>query len=165
MDKHPVEAGTDYRIPHLEIVVLQKDTVLLAFQQLQGFIIIGGSQQDFEEYLVDFLCCFLVNGLVRNQHSAERGNRIGRQSIPIGFEQARTDGQAASVVVLQYSESRFGPEILHQSQGRIDIEQVVVRNLLAVQLLETFVERTVESTFLMRVLAIAQRSGIGWNPA
>ena len=146
-------------------MVLQQDAVLLAFQQFQGFFIVGRCQQDLKEDLVDFFCRSLVNGLVRNQHSAERGNRIGRQGILIGFEQARTDGQAASVVMFQYSESRFGSEILHQSQGRIDIEQVVVGNLLAVQLFEAFVERTVESAFLMRILAIAQRGGVGRDSA
>lgn len=52
-------------------------------------------------------------------------------------------------------------ELADQTHGRVDVEEVVVRDFLAVELLEQPVQIAVERGGLMRVLAVAQRRALG----
>ena len=56
--------------------------------------------------------------------------------------------------MLQDSESRI-LEFVNQVNGSIDVEQVVIRDFLTVNLVEHSIQIAIEITFLMRILAIA----------
>jgi len=61
--------------------------------------------------------------------------------------------------VFQNSKCRF-VEIVDERNGCVDVQQVVVRNFLALQLFEHFVEVTVEIPSLVRVFTVTQALGI-----
>ena len=57
--------------------------------------------------------------------------------------------------MLQDGECQF-VEFIDQIYSRVDVEQVVVRNLLTMQLVEHIVELAIELGSLMRVFTVAQ---------
>ena len=71
--------------------------------------------------------------------------------------QGRGQGHAAGIGMLQDGHGRLVLEFIDQGYGRIHVYQVVIRQLLAVQLVEELVELAIEYAFLVGVLAIAQR--------
>ena len=60
--------------------------------------------------------------------------------------------------MLQDRECQF-IKLINQTYCGINVQQVVVRDLLSVDLLEHLVELTIELTCLVRILAIAQVHG------
>ena len=58
--------------------------------------------------------------------------------------------------MLQDGERRVVSEFVDEVNGRIDVQQVVVGDFLAVDLVEHLVQIAVEISFLMGVLAITQ---------
>src|SRR5690606_30753067 len=91
------------------------------------------------------------------QHSAESRNRVSCQGILIGLEQGLPLCESAGVVVLEDGEGGgFILKLVHQVHGSIHVQQVVVRELFSVKLVEHLAEVSEEITLLMRVLAITQ---------
>ena len=101
----------------------------------------------------------LVDRTVGDEHTADSRYGVAGQGIFPSLEQRVARGQTAGVVVFQNGES--GPvKFRNQRNGGIDVEQVVVRNLLAVELLEHLVEVAIEYTLLVGILAVAQHLGV-----
>src|SRR5262249_31905839 len=103
----------------------------------------------------------LVHLAVEGQHAAVGAKWITFVSLPERLFERGADGRAAGVVVLDDDASRLG-ELAHQAERAVEVEDVVERQLLAVQHLcggDTGVLRRgidVERGLLVRVLAVAQ---------
>ena len=115
------------------------------------------SHDDLDKEFVNFFSGFLVNGTVAHQHTAKSRNGITGKGSQIGFFDGRTASQTAGVVVLKDSESRR-VEFTKQVKSSIQVKQVVVRQLLAMELLKHRIQVAIKSALLVRVLAISQRS-------
>ena len=74
-----------------------------------------------------------VDHAVEDEDAAVRRDRIGGERRLVGLEQRSADGRAARVVVLD-DDRRRQLELLDQPARRVEVEQVVERQLLAVQL-------------------------------
>ena len=118
-----------------------------------------------EERLLDLARQLAVDGAVDGDDAAERRHRIGLARAPVGVRDALVrDGRAARVVVLDDRRGRRG-ELGADPQRRVEVEQVVVGQLLALQHLRARQRRAgarpverVERRLLVRVLAVAQRA-------
>ena len=98
-----------------------------------------------------------IHGTVANEHPAECTGGVAGQCVHVGLFQRRTRGASASVVVLEDGERRIGIlEFLHQLHGGVDVQQVVVREGLAVKWLEQGIEVAKELGLLVRVFTVAQ---------
>ena len=125
------------------------------FQYFKSIGIISRSDDHFEKYLIDFFRHFLVYGRIRDQDSSESRHRITGQSIFPCFHHVAARSDTAGIVMLQDGECQF-VEFIDQIYSRVDVEQVVVRNLLSMQLVEHIVELAIELGSLMRVFTVAQ---------
>ncbi|MPM51833.1 hypothetical protein SDC9_98584 [bioreactor metagenome] len=114
-----------------------------------------GSNKRFKENLVYSFCSLGIHYAIRHYNPSKSRDRICRQSSIPGFFYRAAAGHAASVVVFEDGQRRF-IKIGHQRNGCIYVEQVVVRNLLAVQLLKGLIKIAVKNSFLMGVLTVPQ---------
>ena len=96
-----------------------------------------------------------VHLAVRDKHPAERRYRVARKSVLPSIENRGAGSYSACVVMLQYCKSRLC-KIRNQINGSVYVEQIVVRNLLAVQFLEHILEPSEELSFLMGIFSVAQ---------
>ena len=101
----------------------------------------------------------LIDRAVGDEHTAECRYGVAGQCVFPSLEQRVARGQTAGVVVFEDGEGGI-VKLGNQRHGGVDVEQVVVRNLLAVELLEHFVEVAIEYTLLVGILAIAQHLGV-----
>ena len=145
--------GQFYRLAH------QYDTVFLFAQHLQGIHVIVGSDDDFEENLVDFLGRFPVDHGIGDEHASEGRHGVARQGIFPRLQHGGPRSQSAGIVVLQDGEGCF-LEFVDEVDSRVDVQQVVVRDFLAVNLVEHLVQLSVEVALLVRVFAVAQGGGM-----
>ncbi len=76
-----------------------------------------------------------VDGAVEGDHAAVGALRVAREGAFVGLADAVADGAAAGVVVLDDRARGLG-ELLDELARRAEVEQVVERQLLAVQLLD-----------------------------
>ena len=159
LHQHAVQQGAELAFGQLARLAHQDDAVLLLAQDFQGIHVIVRRDDDFKEYLVDFLGRLLVHHPVGDEHASEGRYGVARQSVFPSLEHGGARSQAARVVVLQDGERRLR-ELVNQVYGGVDVEQVVVRDFLAVHLVEQLVQVAVEVALLVRVLAIAQGLGI-----
>ena len=133
----------------------QHDAVLLREEQVEYAVFIFRGHDDFDEQLVDLLGSLKVDGTVAHQHATESRDGVASQSGEVSLFHGLAAGDATGVVVLEDGEGRL-VELTDEVETCVEVEQVVVRQLFAVQLLEHRVEVAIEGAFLMRVLTITQ---------
>jgi len=92
----------------------------------------------------------------RSDDAAEGRLAVGRVGLVPGGEQRVGTGDAARVGVLEDGDGR-ALELVDQVSGRGDVQNVVIAELLALELLEALVEGAVEGGLLVRIFAVAQR--------
>ena len=141
----PVEVGLE----------AQHHAVFLREEQVEHALVIARCHHDFDEELVDFFSRCHVDGTVAHQHATEGRDGVASQSGEVSLFHGGTAGDAAGVVVLEDGEGRL-VELTDEVEACVEVEQVVVRQLLAVQLLEHRIQVAIEGAFLVRVLAITQ---------
>jgi hypothetical protein len=88
------------------------------------------------------------------------GPAVGLEGLVPGFEEGVGRSHAAGVGVLQDAD-RGALELADEVGRGGDIEDVVIAEFLALQLVEGLVERAVEGGLLVRVLAVAEALGDG----
>ncbi len=157
LDEHSVEDVAEHRVEHLEVLAFEDDAILLASQYGQGFFVVVGSHADFEEYLVHLFGNLLGDGAVGDEYAAEGAYRVASEGVLPCVKQVVAACHSTCVVVLQDGEGGAF-EIVDEVAGGVDIAEVIVGYLLAVEFLEAGVEITVEPTFLVGVLAVAQHA-------
>ncbi len=123
--------------------------------------LVGGREQDLDELLGQPLRGGRVDRPVEGDHAAERAQRIGRERALVRLQSGGTDRRAARVVVLEDHARRL-VEVAHDRARRVEVEQVVERQLLAVVLLDhrqqvhPRADLLVVRRPLVRVLAVGQ---------
>src|SRR5262249_39077566 len=113
---------------------------------------------DFRENLADRLCERLCQRAVADDDTTERRLFVGRESFVPGSTKIRVATNATRIRVLQNSDGWFG-ELVDQLRTRRDVEDVIERQLLTVELLEIVVEVTIKRGVLVRVLTVAETGG------
>ncbi len=87
LHKHTVEQRAELFFGQLNVLTHEDDAVLFLFKDLQSIHVIVRSNDDFEENLIDFLSCGLINRLIGNEHAAKRRNGVTGQCILPGLKQ------------------------------------------------------------------------------
>ena len=155
LHQHAVQQGAELLLGQGSLLADKDDAVLLLTEDFQRVHIVVGSDNHFKEYLVDFLGSSLVDHRVGDEHASESRYGVAGKRVVPRFEHGGAGSQTAGIVVLQHGEGGFR-EFVNQVYGSIDVEQVVVGDFLAVDLVEHGIEVAVEVTLLVRVLAVAQ---------
>src|SRR5262249_6143943 len=107
----------------------------------------------------------LVQLAVESENAAEGAERIALVGFPERLLECGANGGAARVIVLDDHGGRLG-ELADEIEGAVEVEQVVVRQLLAVQCLGsrdaggTLATLGVERRLLMRVFSITQGAAL-----
>ena len=102
-----------------------------------------------------------VDGAVQAEDRAERADRVAGHGAVEGFGRAFRHGRAAGIVVFDDHGRRLG-ELADDGQGAVQVQEVVVGKLFAVELLgrnDRGAARpgiAVQSRLLVRILAIAE---------
>ncbi len=135
-------------------MLLEHNAVLLLAEHFERGVVVGGCDDYLKEYLVDGLGCGQIYDAVSDKHASECRYGISREGCFPCFEHGGTGGQSAGVVVFEDGECRFG-EFGHEVDRRVDVKQVVVGDLFAVNLIENFAETAVECAVLVGVFAVA----------
>ena len=148
-----MRSGRDRRAPHL-----QEPQVLLLAQELQGIGLELWSDDHLAEDLGDGLGARQVQRTIDRDDPAEGRLPVrGKGPLP-GLVQIGPATHAAGVGVLEDGQRWcLTFELRDQGRGGRQVEDVVVRQLLAVQLLEILLKLAVQSRFLVRVLPVAER--------
>ena len=113
---------------------LQHADVLLLGEGLEGAVLVVGRDDDLGEDLRDLLRHLLGHRAVDGDHSAERGQRVAGVRLAVRLGDVRADRDAARVGVLDDRDARLGV-VVRGTAGGVRVRVVVVRHLLAVQLL------------------------------
>ena len=150
--------GAELYCRGFHIAPFQDDAVFLGFEYLQRFFCVRRSNNNLEEYLVDFLRHLCVNRRVGDDYAAEGAHGIAGKGIFPRLEHVGPYGAAAGVVVLDDGQ-RGRVKIVYQFYRGLYVQHIVVGNLLAVQLFGQCGAATVVCGCLMGVLAVAQRCG------
>ena len=153
--QHAVQQRAELTFGQLHRLAHQDDAVLLLPQHLQGIHVIIRRDDHLEEDVVDFLGRLFVHHGIGDEHAAKGRYRVAGQRVLPRLEHRRARSQSAGVVVLQDGEGGF-LEFVDQVDGRIDVQQVVVGDFLAVDLVEHLIQVAVEVALLVRILAVAQ---------
>ena len=158
LHSHTIQHRTAGHFGSLDSLQIEQDTILLALQDLQCLLLKRGSHQHLAEERVDLLGSSHVDLAVADQHATKCRNGVASQGSLVSLAERRTGSHATSVVVLQDCKGRLTrPELADQTHCGVDIQKVVVRDILTVQLGEHILDLAIESGLLMGVLAIAQR--------
>jgi hypothetical protein len=152
---HPVQQG--FELPGREIgpFLFQQDAGSSFSSVSAGFRLKIRRNQHFKKQLVDFCRRRFVQCRIRNEYPAESRNWVGSQCGFPGLHRSRSGSHAAGVRMFQHRKGGFY-KLRHQVYRRIDVHEVVVGQLLAVQDVKHFVDIAVEIALLVRVLAVAQ---------
>ena len=154
--QYAVQQRTELLRGQCALLAGQDDAVLLLTQDFEGVHVIVGSDDDFEEDFRDFLGSSLVDDGVRDEHTTESRYGVACQGVLPSLEHRRTGSQTTGIVVLQDGKRRVIAEFVDEVYGSVDVQQVVIRDFLAVDLVEHFVQIAVEISLLMGVFAITQ---------
>ena len=139
------------------MVLCQQDAVLLAAEEREGRRLVVRGDDHFAEEAVQGLGRGEVEGAVGDDHATERGDRIACERVGIGLGERVAGGQSTRVVVLEDRDGRrIVLELGHELNRRIDIEQVVVAERLAVVLGEQAFEVAIVGAGLVGVLSVAK---------
>ena len=114
--------------------------------------------QHLDEQAADLLDEGQIDLAIRGDDRAVGRHRIACKRQPVRLQQRFRRGQTAGVRVLDDRHGRLG-ELLRHGPGRFEIDDVVVAELLALELLEgrRGAGPAVERRLLVRVLAVAQQ--------
>ena len=131
-------------------------------QKIEHAVLKPRRDHQFSEHPVDLARRVEVERTVDDHDPAKRRLRVGGERRVVGPGEGVAHGHAARVGVLEDGHGGIGRrELLHQVQRRAQVEQVVVRQRLAVQ---HVVERrgiADEPRRLVRVFAVAERLAVG----
>ena len=103
----------------------------------------------------------LVDPAVEGDDAAEGAERVAREGALVGLQRGRAERRAARVVVLD-DHARGDLELAHHGARRVEVQDVVVGDLLAVVLLDlrqhvhARADLRVVGGALVRVLAVGQ---------
>src|SRR5256712_3503706 len=133
---------------------------LLRLEDLEGLRLISRSDHRIEDVAFDRLRRREVDGAVQAHNAAVRRNRVGGVSRLVRLYESRRKGDSGWVRVLDH-DRRGSLEFRRDSEGRIEVDQVVVGELLPLQLVRSRRrggrERLpVERRLLIRVLPVAE---------
>ena len=157
-----VQGRTDRGAGQRAGLTLQQDAVLFLRQHGKGIFFESRRNDHFTEERVDEFGGLQVDGAVGNQDATEGACGVACQSVGVGFRQRGTCGTSTSVVVLENRESGgVVLELLHELHRGVHIEQVVVRQGLAVQGFQQIVQVAEVLARLVGVLAVPQCAGLG----
>ena len=138
-----------------EIEELDQTEVFFLLEQGAGVHLKIGRDDDFAENLADRFGKRLIDRSIANDDAAEGRLLIGRKRFFPRFAQIGIAADAARVGVLQNGYRRlreFGDQVC----SRADVENVVKRQLFAMQFFEMPIEIAVERSGLVRILAVTQ---------
>ncbi len=141
---------------------IKQPQILFALQFSQGILGKPRGNDDLDEGRGDFLGGGQIDRPVERQDAAERRDRIRRPRLHIGFDGRRAQRHTAGIVVLDNGD-RALVIFFRQFEGRIRVEEVVVRHRLPVQNLPARhrrligVEFAIERALLVRILSVPQR--------
>ena len=134
---------------------------LLLGEDPERILGVGGGCQYLDEILVKRLGQGSVDLPVDHDHAAEGRERVGRERLLVGLEHPVPDRHPARVVVLDDHAGRL-VEVGKDPAGRVEVEHVVERERLAVELRKAGQEVArkadfaVERPTLVGVLAIGE---------
>ena len=112
-------------------LLFEQDAVLLLGEHSKGFGVEPWRDDHFTEQGVNQVGGLQVDGAVGDQDASEGTCGIARQSVRVGLRQGLARGATACIVVLQNRECWCVVlKFFHELNGRIDVEQVVVRQSL-----------------------------------
>lgn len=134
----------------------EDDAVLFLLENGKGIVGVGGSDDDLEENLADFLCGVGLDGAVGDNDAPECADGVAGEGVGPGLGDGSACCEAAGVVVLEDCHCGLFAELGDESAGGVDVKKVVIGNFLSVELVEHLVELTEESTGLMGVFAVAE---------
>ena len=146
----------------LRHIDLDEAQVLLRREHLQSTLLELRSHDNLQEDGLHQLGSLLRQGTVYGHNTTENRHLIGLVSLRPSLYDILTDGGTAGVHVLQTDAERL-IELAHDGQSGVGILDIVVRKLLAVQLLgRSERERNglllgIEHRLLVGVLTVAQR--------
>ena len=112
---------------------LQQAHILLLRQHLKRLRLEARGQQHLDELFGESLRARRVNRAVERDHAAVGADRVAGESALVGVLRGLAERAAAGIVVLDDRARRLG-EVLDQLARGAQVEQVVERQLLAVQL-------------------------------
>ena len=137
-------------------------------EDFQGVVVEMGSDDGFDEQARrgQHVGRGGVDRAVQTQHRAEGAQRVALHRPLQGRDQRIADSRAAGIVVLDHHRRRIG-ELADDRQGAVEIEEIVVGKLLAVQLPRgdhvgpVAVGPGIEGRLLMGILAVAEAHLVG----
>ena len=124
-------------------------------------VLVAGREQHLDELLGQALGRRDVDRAVERDDAAEGAQRIGREGALVGLQRVGAERRSARVVVLDDHAGGLA-EVGHDAAHRVEVEQVVERQLLAVVLLDhrqqmrPCADLLVVRGALVRVLAVRQ---------
>jgi hypothetical protein len=123
----------------------------------QGVVRVAGRGQHFHEEAADLLDEGQVHLAVGRDDGAERRHRIAGERQPVGVRQGVGGRQPARIGVFDDGDSRLA-EFLRHGPRRLQIHDVVVAQLLALELFERRgrPDPTIERRLLVGVFAVAE---------
>ena len=128
--------------------------ILFPFQTLESGGAVRRGDDHFEKKRFDREDALVVEFAVDADDPAERRNGIGLDRAAQRLRNALPAGDAARIRVLDDRRCRFA-EGMRQPDRRVEVQQVVVRKLFSLKLIERF-SVGVEGGFLLRILAVAE---------
>jgi hypothetical protein len=133
-----VERGPHFHARPWAPGALQDHPVLLLHQHRQGIGFIIGCCDDLEEERIDRFSSGLVDACGGDQHAAERAHRVASEGGIPRLTHCGAYGCPTGIVVFKYREGHAldGAKVVDQLNRSVQVEQVVVAEFLAVQLLE-----------------------------
>ena len=165
LHQHAAVDGTDLDGSRgVDAAGAQHAQVLLLLQKLKrGGLELGGDEHlDELLVLVDVLDHLQRDLAGRRDDAAEGALRVAGEGLVVGLGDVLGRGGTAGVLVLQDDDRRL-VELAHERPARVGVQDVVVGQLLAVELLGVDqavlmgeLVHAVEDGLLMRVLAVAQ---------
>ncbi len=144
------------------LLVLEQADVGLGAEGLERAVLVARREQDLDELLGERLRRGGVDGPVERDDAAERAQRVALERGAVGAREVGGDGGAARVVVLDDHAGGRVAEVAQEGAGRVEVEDVVVGDLLAVVLADlrehvgARADLGVVGAALVRVLAVRQ---------
>ena len=140
--------------------LLHQPQVLLFLEERAGVGLEVGRDDDFAEDLADGARQRLGEHAIADDDAAEGCLLVGREGFVPRLAQILVAADAAGVRVLEDGDGRLA-ELLDQLGRGGDVQDVVIREVLAVELGEVLVECAVERACLVGILAVAQPGDAG----
>ena len=164
LDEQAAEHALVVALPRLgasALGVVEDPDRLLADERLERDLVVAGREQHLDELLRELLAERGADGAVEDDDAAVGGERVGCERDLVRLLDRRADGDAARVRVLDDHAGRER-ELAHEQPRRVEVVEVVERELAAVQLLDARQQVGADAALgvvggaLMRVLAVRE---------